>query len=37
MEHIKQLTKLDGEYSGAMLGIFDPDELAPNSNLDAKE
>ena len=35
MNHIKQLTKLDGEYSGAMLGIFDPDELSPDQNLDA--
>ncbi len=35
MDHIEQLTKLDDEYSGAMLGIFDPDELSPNKDLDA--
>ena len=35
MKHIEQLTKLDGEYSGAMLGIFDPYELSPNKDLDA--
>ncbi len=35
MNHIQQVTKLDGEYTGAMIGYFNPDELAPVENLDA--
>lgn len=35
MNHTQQIKEIDGEYTGAMIGYFNPDELAPVENLDA--
>ena len=35
VNHIQQVIKLDGEYSGAMDGLFSPDRYSKIKNLDA--